>query len=552
MSAKRLKFNEDARRELRHGVDILADAVRITLGPRGRNVVLDKDYGPAVITKDGVTVAKEIELKDRFHNMGAQLLKQAAIRTNDLAGDGTTTAVVLAQAIFVEGLRTIAAGANPMGIRTGLELGLAAVTKSLRGLAQPVEGKETITAVATIAGNDAEIGQLVADVMEQVGKDGVITVEEGRGLSYETEVVDGFQIDSGFISPYFVTNADRQEADLEDPYILITDRQISNVKDILPLLEKVLQVSKNLVLICAGLDGDALTTLVVNKVRGTINPVAVMAPSFGDRRSASLEDIAVLTGGTFLSEGVGSKLEDTQIADLGRAHRVVVDKTSTTIIEGYGSDEAIQARIRQVRSQLDSTTAEFEREKVQERLAKLSGGVGVIKVGGGSEVEVREKKFRVEDALSATRSSLEEGVVPGGGVAYIRSQRVLDPLIKKAAADPNRFDEAVGLRILRMALESPLRQLVENAGLEGSVIIEDVRAAKPGIGYDVAHAKMGDMFKLGIIDPVMVSRIALENAVSIAAIMLTTESLVGDIPQPPAAPGGEGMGGMGMDGTDGF
>ncbi len=542
MPSKILKFEDDARRELRHGVDLLANAVKTTLGPKGRNVVLDKAYGPAVITKDGVTVAKEIDLKDRFHNMGAQLVKQVAIRTNDIAGDGTTTAIVLAQAIFHEGLRNIAAGANPMEIRLGLEEGNRILAAALRGMATSVEGKETVAAVATIAGNDAEIGDLVADVMEQVGKDGVITIEEGRSLFYETEVVDGMQIDNGWISPYFVTNADRQEADLDDPYILITDAKISDVNDILPLMEKVLQVSKNLVIICETLDGEAMTTLVVNKMRGGVNPLAVRAPSFGDRRKGSLEDIAILTGGTFLTQDMGRKLEDAQIADLGRAHRVVADKSMTTIIEGHGSDEAIQTRIRQIRAQVEDIGSEFEREKAQERLAKLAGGVGVINVGGANEIEVREKKFRVEDALSATRASLEEGVVPGGGVALIRSQAALDAAIE----EHGETDTGTGLRILQVALEAPLRQLTANAGLEGSVIVQDVRESDHTIGFDVAKEEMGDMFELNIVDPAKVVRVALESAVSVAALMLTTEAVVGEIeeaPAPaPAMPGGPEMG----------
>ncbi|MFN8639335.1 MAG: chaperonin GroEL [Dehalococcoidia bacterium] len=545
MTAKRIRFDEDARRELRHGVDILANAVKVTLGPRGRNVVLDKSYGPAVITKDGVTVAKEIELKDRFHNMGAQLVKQVAVRTNDIAGDGTTTATVLAQALFHEGLRNIAAGTNPMEIRTGMEKAQRVVTRALRDLSIPVDGKDTVQAVASIAGNDKEIGELIADVMEKVGKDGVITVEEGRTLGFETEVVEGLQIENGYMSPYFVTNADRQVADLEDPYILITDASIDRVNQILPLLEKVLQVTKNLVILCDSCEGEALSTLVVNKMRGTVNPLVVRAPSFGDRRKAALEDIAVLTGGTFVTEDMGRTLEQTQIADLGRARRVVSDNDRTTIIEGVGSDEAIQARIRQIRAQVDDTSSDFDREKLQERLAKLAGGVGVIKVGGATESEVKEKKFRVEDALSATRSAIDEGVVPGGGVAYIRVQSALDGLL----AELEGSDEAVGVRSLRLALESPLRQIVENAGLEGSVIVEDVRAAKKNEGFDAAAQKMGDMFNLGIIDPVKVSRVALENAVSVAALMLTTESVVGEIPEerPAPMPGGDpGMGGMGM------
>ena len=543
MAAKRLKFDEDARRELRHGVDILADAVKVTLGPRGRNVVLDKSYGPAVITKDGVTVAREIDLKDRFHNMGAQLLKQVAIRTNDVAGDGTTTAIVLAQAVFHEGLKNIAAGANPMEIRLGLEQGAREVSGALVSLAVPVEGKQTVTAVATIAGNDPEIGGLVADVMEKVGKDGVITVEDGRSLEFETEVVDGLQLEHGWLSPYFVTNNDRMQADLEDPYILITDKKIEDVNDLVPLLEKVLEVSKNLLIICDGVEGGALTTLILNKMKGNMNPLAVRAPSFGDRRKASLEDIAVLTGGTFLTEEMGRKLENAQVADLGRAHRVVSDKSSTTIIEGHGSDEAIQTRIRQIRSQIDDVGSDFDREKAQERLARLAGGVGVIKVGGANEIEVREKRFRVEDALSATRASLEEGVVAGGGVALVRAEQALDALIDDADGDI-----ATGLRILRESLESPLRQLVDNGGGESAVIVNDVRAAEQDIGYDVAGTRLGNMFDLGIVDPAKVVRVALENAVSVAALMLTTETVVGEIPEAqPPAPMGDGMGMDDMD-----
>ncbi len=545
MAAKRLRFDEDARRELRHGVDILANAVKVTLGPRGRNVVLDKSYGPAVITKDGVTVAREIDLKDRFHNMGAQLVKQVAIRTNDVAGDGTTTATVLAQAIFQEGIRLIAAGHNPMEIRTGIEAGYREIARALRALAVPVESKETVAAVAGIAGNDREIGDLIADVMEKVGKDGVITVEEGKGLDFETEVVEGLQIDHGYISQYFVTNTDRMVADLEDPYILITDAKIDRLNQILPLLEKVMQVTKNFVIICDGFEGEALSTLIVNKMRGTMNPLVLRAPWFGDRRKAALEDIAVLTGGTFVTEDMGRKLETTQIADLGRARRIVSDRDKTTIIDGVGSDEAIQARIRQIRAQIEDTSSDFDREKLQERLAKLAGGVGVIKVGGATEMEVKEKKFRVEDALSATRSAIDEGVVPGGGVAYIRVQNVLDSLIENLPGE-----EKVGARILKFALEAPLRQIVENAGREGSVIVEDVRAAKQNMGYDAANEQMGDMFQLGIIDPVKVTRVALENAVSVAALMLTTEAVVGELPEPKGAamPAGAGMdmGGMGF------
>ncbi len=538
MPAKRLRFEDDARRELRHGVDILANAVRVTLGPKGRNVVLDKNYGPAVITKDGVTVAKEIDLKDRFHNMGAQLVKQVAIRTNDIAGDGTTTATVLAQALFHEGLRNIAAGANAMYLRRGMEQAVRVVIPALRDLAVPVEDKATIAAVASISANDRRIGELVADVMEQVGKDGVITIEDGRGLDDEVEVVDGLQLSSGWISPYFVTNPDRNEAVLDDPYILITDYAISDVQSILPVLEKVLQVSKNLVVVCQDLTGEALSTMIVNKMRGSFNPLFVKAPGFGDRRKAMLEDLAVLTGGTFITNDMGRKLEETQLADLGHAHRVVADKSMTTIVEGAGSDEAIQARIRQLRAQIQDTVSDFDREKVQERLAKLAGGVAVIKAGGATEIEVREKKFRLEDALSATRAAVEEGVVPGGGVAYLRVQSSLDSLIEGLEGD-----ERTGAMLVRHALSYPLRQILDNAGLEPSVIVEQVRDAKdPNLGFDAGAERMGNMFDLGIVDPVKVSRVALENAVSVAGLMLTTEAAVGEIPEPKqAAPAGGGM-----------
>jgi chaperonin GroEL len=548
MPAKTLRFEEDARRELLHGVDILANAVKVTLGPRGRNVVLDKSYGPATITKDGVTVAKEIELEDRFHNMGAQLVKQVAVRTNEVVGDGTTTATVLAQALFREGIRNIAAGANAMYIRRGLEQGVHVLMSELIASAVPVEDKEMIADVAAISANEREVGELIADVMEQVGRDGVITIEDGRGLEYETEIVDGLQIDRGYVSPYFVTNPDRMEAVLEDPYILITNTAISDINQLLPVVEKVIQVSKNLVIICDDLQGDALSTMVVNKMRGILNVLVVKAPSFGDRRKEMLEDLAILTGGTFITTDMGRTMEETQVADLGRAHRIVSDKNNTTIIEGIGSDEAIQARIRQIRAQIRDAGSDFDREKLQERLAKLAGGVAVIKIGGATETEVKEKKFRVEDALSSTRSAVEEGVVPGGGVALLRVQTALDPLIDANTDE----EEVIGLKMLRMALEAPLRQIVENAGQEPSVIVGRVRAAKSAnIGYDAATGEMGDMFKLGIIDPVKVVRVALESAVSVAALMLTTEAAVGEIPEPKAAAsmspdmGGMDMGGMG-------
>jgi len=548
MTAKTLRYEEDARRELLHGVDALANAVRVTLGPRGRNVVLDKAYGPATITKDGVTVAKEIELTDRFHNMGAQLVKQVAVRTNEVVGDGTTTATVLAQALFREGIRNIAAGANPMAIRRGLEAGERVLSQRLQELSVPVEDKETIADVAAISANERVVGELIADVMEQVGRDGVITIEDGRGLDYETEIVDGLQIDRGYVSPYFVTNPDRMEAALDDPYILITNTKIEDVSQLLPVVEKVVQISKNLVIICDDLAGEALSTMAVNKARGNLNVLAIKAPSFGDRRKDMLEDLAILTGGTFITTDMGRTLEETQVADLGRAHRVVADKNNTTIIEGVGSDEAIQARIRQIRAQIRDTGSDFDREKLQERLAKLAGGVAVIKVGGATETEVKEKKFRVEDALSSTRSAVEEGVVPGGGVALLRVQPALDPLMKELEGQ----EELIGVQILRLALESPLRQIADNAGQEASVVVQHVREAAANVGYDASSGEMGDMFKLGIVDPEKVVRIALESAVSVTALMLTTEVVVGEIPEPKgvagpmaAAGGMDPMGGMG-------
>ena len=548
MPAKSLRFEEDARRELLHGVDALANAVKVTLGPRGRNVVLDKNYGPATITKDGVTVAKEIDLDDRFHNMGAQLVKQVAVRTNEVVGDGTTTATVLAQAIFRDGIKNIAAGANAMYIRRGLERAVSVLQPELLKLALPVEDKETIADVAAISANERRVGELISDIMEQVGRDGVITIEDGRGLDYETEIVDGLQIERGMISPYFVTNPDRMESVLDDPYILITNETIKDVNQLLPIVEKVLQVSKDLVIICEDLVDEALSTMVVNKMKGTLNVLAIKAPSFGDRRKEMLEDIAILTGGTFVTTDMGRTLEDTQIADLGRAHRIVSETNNTTIIEGVGSDEAIQARIRQIRAQIRDTVSDFDREKLQERLAKLAGGVAVIKIGGATETEVKEKKFRVEDALSSTRSAVEEGVVPGGGVALLRVQGILDNLIEEMEGQ----EEVTGVRILREALEAPLRQIAENAGQEPSVVVDRVRSAdNPNIGYDASTGDMGDMFKLGIVDPAKVVRIALESAVSVSAIMLTTEVAVGELPEPPA-PAAPDMGGMDMGGMGGM
>ncbi|MDO8612656.1 MAG: chaperonin GroEL [Dehalococcoidia bacterium] len=532
MPAKQLLFGEEARRRLKDGVDALADAVRVTLGPRGRNVVLEKKFGPPAVVDDGVSVAKEIDLRDPFENMGAQLAREVATKTNDVAGDGTTTATVLAQAIVREGMRNVAAGANPMNLKRGIEAGVEAVVGALRDLAKPVAGKEQISQVATISGHDQEIGDIIADVMEKVGKDGVITVEEGKGIRLETEFVEGMQIDRGYISPYFVTNPERMEAVIDDPYILVTDKRRSAVNDLLPVLERALQVTKNLVIICDDCEGEALATLVVNKLRGTINAIGIKAPSFGDRRKATLEDIAILTGGTYVTEDMGRKLENTQVTDLGRARRVVATKDDTVIIEGHGTDEAIQARIKTIKAQVDDASSEFDREKLQERLAKLAGGVAVIKVGAPTEVELKEKKLRVEDALSATRAAVEEGIVPGGGVALIRAGGALDKLEKKLSGD-----ERTGAGILRKALEEPLRMIAENAGVEGMVIVDDVRRHKePNYGYDAATGEFCDMLKHGIIDPAKVTRTALENAASIAALLLTTETLVTEIPEPPSAP----------------
>ncbi len=533
MPAKMLVFDEEARRKLKDGVDALANALRVTLGPRGRNVVLEKKFGPPAVVDDGVSVAKEIDLKDPFENLGAQLAREVATKTNDVAGDGTTTATVLAQAIVREGMKNVAAGANPMALKHGLERGVQAVVDALRAVARPVAGKEQIAQVATLSGHDVEIGEIIADVMEKVGKDGVITVEEGKGIRLETEFVEGMQIDRGYVSPYFVTNPERMEAIIDDPYILITDKKISAIADILPVLERVLQVTKNLILICEDCDGEALATLVVNKLRGTFTALVVKAPAFGDRRKAVLEDIAILTGGSVITEEMGRKLDATQVSDLGRARRVIATKEETVIIEGHGSDEAIQGRIKQIRVQMEDSTSEFDKEKLQERLAKLAGGVAVVKVGAPTEVELKEKKLRVEDALSATRAAVEEGIVVGGGVAPLRAASALDKLEKKLSDD-----ELTGIRILRKALEEPLRIIAENAGQEGSVVVDTVRRSKDvEYGYDAEKGEFGNLFERGIIDPVKVTRSGLENAASIATLLLTTETLVVEIPEPPAAGG---------------
>ena len=531
--AKQIIFDEEARRSLREGVDQLANALKVTLGPRGRKVILDKKFGAPAVVDDGVSIAKEIELADPFENMGAQLAKEVASKTNDVAGDGTTTATVLAQALVQEGMKNVAAGANPLAMQRGLQLGVTEIIEELHRRAEPVLGKEQIAQVAANSANDAEIGNTIAEVMEKVGKDGVITVEESKGLHLETEFVEGMQFDRGYVSPYFVTNTERMESDLEDPYILITDKKISAVADILPVLERVLQVTKNFVIICEDCDGEALATLVVNKLRGTINALIVKAPGFGDRRKAMLEDIAILTGGTVITEEMGRKLDAAQVADLGRARRVTSGKDDTTIIEGHGTDEAIQGRIKQIKAQVEESSSEFDREKLQERLAKLAGGVAIIKVGAATEVELKEKKLRVEDALSATRAAVEEGIVPGGGIAIIRASSKLDKLVKKLEGD-----ERTGVTTLKSALLEPLRIIAENAGVEGSVVVDKIqKSTDPNFGYDAELGEYGDLMKKGIIDPVKVVRAGLENASSIAAMVLTTESLITDIPEAtPAGP----------------
>jgi chaperonin GroEL len=534
MPAKQLEYREEARRALKRGIDALADAVKITLGPKGRNVVLDKKFGPPTITNDGVTIAKEIELEDPFENMGAQLLKEAATKTNDIAGDGTTTATVLAQAIVNEGFRNVTAGANPLQLKRGIETAVEAVVGNLKDMSIPVSDQTKIAQVAAISAADEDIGKLIAEVMDKVGKDGVITVEESKTLKFETEYVEGMQFDRGYISPYFISDPQRMEAELDEPYILITDKKISAIADILPVLERFLQVSKNLLIVSEDVDGEALATLVVNKLRGTLNVLAVKAPGFGDRRKAMLEDIATLTGGVVISEEVGRKLDSTTVQDLGRARKVVANKDETTIIEGRGSEEAIKGRIAQIRAQIAETTSDFDREKLQERLAKLAGGVAVIKVGAATEVELKEKKHRVEDALSATRAAVEEGIVPGGGTAFVHSVGALERAIAGLEGDPK-----TGAVMLRRALEEPLRRIAINAGLEGSVIVEEVKKRGPGIGYDAAKGEYSNMVEAGIIDPLKVTRSALENAASIATMILTTETLVTEIPEktpPPAAP----------------
>ena len=540
--AKQLVFSEEARRKLKVGIDTLATAVVTTLGPKGRNVALDKKFGAPTITHDGVTVAKEIELKDPYENMGAQLLKEAATKTNDVAGDGTTTATVLAQTIVNEGLKMVAAGANPMLLKHGIEAATEAVVASLKKQSVSVNDKNDIAHVAAISAADSEIGELIAEVMDKVGKDGVITVEESKGLAFEKEYVEGMQFDRGYISPYFVTNPEAMEAVLEEPYILIHDKKISAASDIVPILEKLVQKGKrDLVVIAEDMDGEALATLVLNKLRGMFDLLAVKAPGFGDRRKAMLEDIAILTGGTVITEELGRKLESATLEDLGRASKVVADKDNTTLIEGAGKDAAIKGRIEQIKVEMENTTSDYDKEKLQERLAKLAGGVAIVRVGAGTEVELKEKKHRVEDALSATRAAVEEGIVPGGGVALINAVPALDKI--KMSYD----DEQTGVSIVRRALEEPMRGIVENAGMDGAVVIETVRRRQKEekvktIGYDVLAQDYVDMIKAGIIDPAKVTRSAVENAASIAAMILTTEALITDIPEkeknPPMPPGG--------------
>jgi len=541
--AKQLLYDEESRRTLLKGVDKLANAVKVTLGPKGRNVVLDKKFGAPTVTNDGVTIAKEIELEDPFENMGAQLVKEVATKTNDVAGDGTTSATLLAQNIIKEGLRNVTAGANPMGIKRGIEKSVKVAVEQIEKMSKKIETAEEISNIAAIsANNDPEIGKLIADAMDKVGKDGVITVEEAKSMETHLEVVEGMQFDRGYLSPYFVTNAENMNAVLEDAMILIHDKKISAMKDLISILEKVAQMGKPLLIIAEDVEGEALATLVVNKIRGTLNVVAVKAPGFGDRRKAMLEDIAILTGGKVISEEMGMKLENADLKDLGRAKRVTVDKENTTIVEGAGETKAIQGRINQIKTQIDETTSDYDREKLQERLAKLAGGVAVINVGAATEVELKEKKHRVEDALSATRAAVEEGIVPGGGITLLRCI----PFVEKLKLEG---DEEIGKKIIIRALEEPIRQIVNNAGVDGSVIAEQAKAREKNIGYDAAKLEWSDMFTGGIIDPAKVVRSELQNAGSVSALLLTTETIVTDIPEKkePAAgmPPGGGPGGMG-------
>ena len=536
--AKQILFNEEARRALGKGVDALADAVKVTLGPKGRNVVLDKKFGAPTITNDGVTIARDIELEDPFENMGAQLVREVATKTNDIAGDGTTTATLLAQAMIHEGMRNVAAGANPMVLKKGIETAVKTLVEEIKSVSKSVNSKSEIAQVATISSADAEIGNYIADAMEKVGKEGVITVEESKGMETSLSVVEGMQFDRGYISPYMVTDTDKMEAVMNDPYILITDKKISSINEILPILEQVVKMGKELVVIAEDLDGEALATIVVNKLRGTFKALAVKAPGFGDRRKAMLEDIAILTGGQVISEEVGRKLDSVTIEDLGRARQVHSSKENTTIVDGMGDKEAIAARVEMIKKQIADTTSDFDKEKLQERLAKLSGGVAVIEIGAATEVEMKDKKYRVEDALNATRAAVEEGIVAGGGTTFVDILPALDKLEAEG-------DVKTGINIVRRAIEEPVRQIANNAGLEGSVVVAEVKKAGIGIGYDAANDKYVNMIEAGIVDPAKVTRSALQNAASIAAMVLTTETLVADKPAPEgAAPAAPAMGGM--------
>ncbi|SDM64144.1 chaperonin GroEL [Sediminibacillus halophilus] len=539
--AKEIKFSEDARRAMLRGVDTLANAVKVTLGPKGRNVVLDKKFGSPLITNDGVTIAKEIELEDHFENMGAQLVSEVASKTNDVAGDGTTTATVLAQAMIREGLKNVASGANPVGVRRGIEKAVEVATEELRKISKPIEGKDSIAQVAAISSGDDEVGKLIAEAMERVGNDGVITIEESKGFNTELEVVEGMQFDRGYASPYMVTDQDKMEAVLEDPYILITDKKISNIQEVLPVLEQVVQQGKPLLMIAEDVEGEALATLVVNKLRGTFNAVAVKAPGFGDRRKAMLEDIATLTGAEVVTEDLGLDLKNTSIEQLGRASKVVVTKDNTTVVEGSGDPEKISARVAQIRAQVEESTSEFDTEKLQERLAKLAGGVAVIKVGAATETELKERKLRIEDALNSTRAAVEEGIVAGGGTALVNIYSAVKGLTLTG-------DEETGSNIVLRALEEPVRQISHNAGLEGSIIVERLKGEKVGVGYNAASGEWVDMVESGIVDPTKVTRSALQNAASVAAMFLTTEAVVADLPEEEGGAAGGGMpdmGGMG-------
>ena len=542
MAAKELKFGDDARARLKEGIDVLADTLKSTLGPRGRNVIVDKKFGPPQVNSDGVTIAKEIDLEDPFANMGAQLLKEVSKKTNDDAGDGTTTSTVLAQAIISEGFKNVAAGADPMALKRGMEIGMAAVRDSIAGQSTAVNSKDQIESVAILSSHDDEMGSLISDVMDKVGKDGVITVDESKSLSYETEFVEGMQIDRGFLSPYFVTSAERQEATLDEPYVLITSQKISSVSDLLPVLEKVLQTNKNILVIAEDVEGEALATLVVNKLRGTLNVVAVKAPGFGDRRKAMLQDIAILTGGTVISEEVGRKLDTITLDDLGKCKQVVVKKDDTTFVGGGGSTDAINGRKAEIETQIEDTTSDYDREKLQERLAKLSGGVAILRVGAATEIEMKEKKQRMEDALSATRAAVEEGIVPGGGTVLIRASEALGTVSSKVD------DEQTGIDVLQRSLLVPIRIIAANSGFEGAVILAKVKDSKEkNFGFDAHIGEYGDMLEMGIVDPAKVTRAAVENAVSVAGMILTTEALISEKEEPmPAMPGGPPGGDMGF------